>query len=102
VNLSRGLKLVLACIAAMLLQACGERSEPPQVEPDEPTRVLVVRLHGYVGCGVDADLISQGISEELARVHEPIDAVVFWIDSGGGMLTWCTSGSDRAGGSWRG
>lgn len=105
-KLAHGLKLVLACVTALLLlSACGERSEPVSVEPEEPARVLVVRLHGYVGCGIDVELISQGISEELARVHEPIDAVVFWFDSSGGMLNRVGPLSDlmheRIGSRWR-
>jgi len=105
VKFASGLKLVVVCVVATLLQACGERSGPKPAEPDEPVRVLVVRLHGYVGCGVDAQLLSQSISEELARVREPIDAVVFWFDSSGGMLNRVGPLSDlmyeRIGARWR-
>lgn len=79
---------ITCAIVLGLLGACRGDTDPPgeNVPLAQPARVLIVDLHGYIGCGVDADLIGQPIAEEIARVHDPIDAVVFSIDSGGGML----------------
>lgn len=106
VSLVRCLLIVLgSCALLVSVIGCSEQGGKPSVQTREPVRLLVVELHGYIGCGVDTDLIAQPIAEEIARVHEPIDAVVFSIDSGGGMLNRVGPLSDliheRVGPRWR-
>lgn len=85
----RAIGSTLLCVALLVMvSGCGEERAPgPAIETGESVvRVVVVDLHGFVGCGVDADLLRSPLAEVLASVHEAPDAVVFSIDSGGGML----------------
>lgn len=90
--LHRVLLFVLASLCAVslvLLCACRDGAGAPESGAEQvakKVRVVVVELHGFVGCGVDADLLRSPLAEVLASVHEAPDAVVFSIDSGGGML----------------
>lgn len=69
-----------------LASSCSDPEPRQQAQRSAQARLLLINLHGYVGCGADADLIRQGIAEQLARVNDPPDAVVFSLDSQGGML----------------
>jgi hypothetical protein len=82
-------RLVAALLAAccLFLGACRQQPEEAAVTGETPAiRVLVVQLDGFVGCGVDAELIRPPLAACLADPAARPDVVVFAIDSGGGML----------------
>jgi len=83
---TRILALLTGCALLAWLASCGDGPATGGSDDHRPVRVLIVDLHGFIGCGADAELITQPIAEEIARVRDPIDVVVFSIDSGGGML----------------
>ena len=80
-----GWAILLAAVLAALA-ACAPEPEGHGDASEVPVRVLLVELSGFVGCGVDAVLLRQPLAEAIADLDEPIDAVVFRFDSGGGML----------------
>ena len=96
-----GLLLMMAW-AAVALGACREERQSGSLTPQsaEKVRVVVVELHGFVGCGVDADLLRSTLAETLASVNDAPGVVVFAIDSGGWMLNRVGPLSDMIYGSF--
>jgi hypothetical protein len=88
IQLVRVMVLLVTACALVALGACREQQGPASTAASdaEKVRVVVVELHGFVGCGVDADLLRSALAQTLASVNDAPDAVVFSIDSGGGML----------------
>lgn len=76
----------LSLVGLLAASACSPPAEGPSTASDRPARVVVVRLDGFVGCGVDAELLRQPLAEIVADLDRRVDTVVFAFDSGGGML----------------
>jgi hypothetical protein len=75
-----------ASAIASLMLSCSPPEKQSLPETAQEARVIVVSLRGYVGCGVDAEILRQPLAEAVADLNEPVDVVVFRFDSGGGML----------------
>ena len=59
-----GSTLLCAVLLAMVSGCAEEPAAGPVAEPDESViRVVVVELHGFVGCGVDAELLRSPLAE---------------------------------------
>lgn len=78
--------LLLSACLVLSLGSCGPDSSEHAIAQPKTAHIVIIDLHGYVGCGIDASLIEHGLAQRLAALIDPLDAVVFSLRSEGGML----------------